>query len=89
MAECRTSFAKRPLLGLHSGRRTTHRRLRRQWCNERRMWRQNGIVVFTDESRICLQHHDGWIRVWRHRAERMLNSFLMHRPTGHAPGIMV
>ncbi|GFS89951.1 transposable element Tcb1 transposase [Trichonephila clavipes] len=46
-------------------------------------------VVFTAESRICLQHHDGRIRVWRHRGERMLNSCVMHRPTGPAPGIMV
>ncbi|GFV88323.1 transposable element Tcb1 transposase [Trichonephila clavipes] len=40
-------------------------------------------VVFTDESRICLQHHDGRIQVWRHRRERML-----HRHTGPASGIM-
>ncbi|GFS87929.1 uncharacterized protein TNCV_3426791 [Trichonephila clavipes] len=46
-------------------------------------------VVFTDESRICLQHHDGQIRVWRYRGERMLNSCVMHRHTGPAPGIMV
>ncbi|GFW86914.1 transposable element Tcb1 transposase [Trichonephila clavipes] len=44
-------------------------------------------VVFTDESRICLQHHDGRILVWRHRGERMLNSCVMH--TGPATGIMV
>ncbi|GFY35050.1 uncharacterized protein TNCV_5044251 [Trichonephila clavipes] len=35
-------------------------------------------AVFTDESRICLQHHDGRIRVWRHRGERMLNSTATH-----------
>ncbi|GFU52397.1 transposable element Tcb1 transposase [Trichonephila clavipes] len=46
-------------------------------------------VVFTDELRICLQHHDGRIRVWRHRGERMLKSCVMHRHTGPAPGIMV
>ncbi|GFU49189.1 transposable element Tcb1 transposase [Trichonephila clavipes] len=46
-------------------------------------------VVFTDDSRIFLQHHDGRIRVWRHRGERMLNSCVMHRRTGLAPGIMV
>ncbi|GFU96395.1 uncharacterized protein TNCV_89711 [Trichonephila clavipes] len=39
-------------------------------------------VVFTDESRICLQHHDRRIRVWRHRGERMLNSCVMHHHTG-------
>ncbi|GFU62573.1 transposable element Tcb1 transposase [Trichonephila clavipes] len=46
-------------------------------------------VVFTDESRICLQHHDIRIRVWRHYGERMLNSFIMHHHTVPAPGIMV
>ncbi|GFU42504.1 transposable element Tcb1 transposase [Trichonephila clavipes] len=46
-------------------------------------------VVFTDELRICLQHHDGRIRVWRHREERMLNSCVMHRHTAPAPGIIV
>ncbi|GFV27248.1 transposable element Tc1 transposase [Trichonephila clavipes] len=62
----------------------------RQWCDERRMrvaeWNE---IVFTDESRICLQHHDGRIRVWRHHGERMLNSCVMHCHTGPAPGIMV
>ncbi|GFW32942.1 transposable element Tcb1 transposase [Trichonephila clavipes] len=46
-------------------------------------------VVFTNESLIFLQHHDGRIRVWRHRGERRLNSCVMHRHTGPAPGIMV
>ncbi|GFX63568.1 transposable element Tcb1 transposase [Trichonephila clavipes] len=82
------SSARRPLLGLPLTQ--NHRRLRRQWCDERRMWDEEwNEVVFTDESRICLQHHDGWIRVWRHRGERMLNSCVMHRHTGPAPGIMV
>ncbi|GFT30393.1 transposable element Tcb1 transposase [Trichonephila clavipes] len=67
-----------------------HRYLRHQWCDERRMW----VVVwnevaFTDESRICLQHHDSWIRVWRHREERMLNSCVMHHHTGPTLDIMV
>ncbi|GFT41420.1 transposable element Tcb1 transposase [Trichonephila clavipes] len=46
-------------------------------------------VVFTDESRICLQHHDGRIRVWKHRGERMLNSCIMHHHIVPALGIMV
>ncbi|GFX42669.1 transposable element Tcb1 transposase [Trichonephila clavipes] len=67
-----------------------HRRLRRQWCGERRMWAAEwNEVVFTDNSRICLQHHEGRIGVWRHRGERMLNSCVMHRHTGPARGIMV
>ncbi|UYV82263.1 hypothetical protein LAZ67_21001495 [Cordylochernes scorpioides] len=65
-------------------------RLRRQWCDEKRMWTAEcNEIVFTDESHLCLQHHDGRIRVWRHRGERMLNSCIIHRHTGPAPGIMV
>ncbi|GFU39731.1 transposable element Tcb1 transposase [Trichonephila clavipes] len=80
--------ARRPLFGLPLMQNP--RRLHRQSCNERRMWvAEWNEVVFTDESRICLQHHDGRIRVWRHRGERMLNSCLVHRHTGPAPGIMV
>ncbi|GFU51128.1 transposable element Tcb1 transposase [Trichonephila clavipes] len=64
-----------------------HRRLRHQRCDDRRMWMAEcNEVVFTHESRICLQHHDVWIRVWRHREE---NSFVMNHPTGPTPGIMV
>ncbi|KFM64920.1 Transposable element Tcb1 transposase, partial [Stegodyphus mimosarum] len=81
-------FARRPLLCLPLTQ--NHRRLCRQWCDERSMWTAEGNeIVFTDESRFCLQHHDGRIRVWRHRGERMLNSCVMHRLTGPAPAIMV
>ncbi|GFY02341.1 transposable element Tcb1 transposase [Trichonephila clavipes] len=73
--------ARRPLLGLPLTQ--NHRRLRRHWCDERRMW-----VAEWNEV-VCLQHHDGWIRVWRHRGERMLNSCVMHHHTGPAPGIMI
>ncbi|GFU31814.1 transposable element Tcb1 transposase [Trichonephila clavipes] len=80
--------ARRPLLGLPLTQ--NHRRHRRQWCDERRMWAAAwNEVVFTDESRICLQHHDVRIRVWRHRGERVLNSYVMHRHTGPATSIMV
>ncbi|GFU88744.1 transposable element Tcb1 transposase [Trichonephila clavipes] len=80
--------ARRPLLGLLV--KQNHRRLRRQWCDERRMWAAEwNEVVFTDESRICLQHHDYQIRVWRHHGERILSSCVMHRHTGPAPSIMV
>ncbi|GFV73440.1 transposable element Tcb1 transposase [Trichonephila clavipes] len=80
--------ARRPLLDLPLTQ--NNRRLRRQWCDEIRMWvTELNEVVFTGESRICLQHHDGQIRVWRHRGERMLNSCVMHRHTDPAPGIMV
>ncbi|KFM57949.1 Transposable element Tcb1 transposase, partial [Stegodyphus mimosarum] len=81
-------FARRPLLRLPLTQ--NHRRLRHQWCDERRMWTAAwNEIIFTDESRFCLQHHDGRIRVWRYRGERMLNSCVMHRHTGPAPGVMV
>ncbi|GFU97869.1 transposable element Tcb1 transposase [Trichonephila clavipes] len=68
--------ARRPLLGLPLTQK--HRCLRRQWCDEGRMWAAEwNEVVFTEESRICLQHHDGRIRVWRHHGERMLNICVM------------
>ncbi|GFW48758.1 transposable element Tc1 transposase [Trichonephila clavipes] len=52
--------ARRPLLGLPLTQ--NHRHLRRQWCDDRRMWAAEwNEVVFTDESRMCLQHHDGQI----------------------------
>ncbi|GFX82558.1 transposable element Tc1 transposase [Trichonephila clavipes] len=79
--------ARRPLLGLPLMQ--NHRRLRRQWCDERRMWAADwNKVVFTDESRICLQHHDGRIRVWRHPGERMLNSCVRHCHTDTTPGLV-
>ncbi|GFY24695.1 transposable element Tcb1 transposase [Trichonephila clavipes] len=54
--------ARRSLLGLPLTQ--NHRHLRHQWCDERRMWAAEwNEVVFTDELRICLQHHDGRIRV--------------------------
>ncbi|GFV14072.1 transposable element Tcb1 transposase [Trichonephila clavipes] len=57
--------ARRPLLGLPLTQK--YRRLRRQWCDERRMWAAElDEVVFTDESRICLQHH-----AWREDAEQL------------------
>ncbi|GFW51438.1 transposable element Tcb1 transposase [Trichonephila clavipes] len=53
-------LARRPLVGLPLTQ--NHRCLRHQWCDERRMWAAEwNEVVFTDESRICLQHHDGRI----------------------------
>ncbi|GFV82777.1 transposable element Tcb1 transposase [Trichonephila clavipes] len=80
--------AKRTLLGLPLTQ--NHRSLRRQLCDERRMWvAEWNEIAFTDEPRSCLQHHDGRIRNWRHRGKRMLNNCRMHRHTGPAPGIMV
>ncbi|XP_071041855.1 uncharacterized protein [Parasteatoda tepidariorum] len=70
----RLQHSGRPLLRLPLT--PNHKRLRHQWCDERRMWtREWNEIVFTDESRFCLQH--------------LLNSCVMHRHTGPAPGIMI
>ncbi|GFW13582.1 transposable element Tcb1 transposase [Trichonephila clavipes] len=62
-----------------------HRCLRRQWCDERWTWTTEwNDIVFTDQPRFCLQHHDGRIQVWRHHGERLLNCCVMHRHNGPA-----
>ncbi|GFU56059.1 transposable element Tcb1 transposase [Trichonephila clavipes] len=77
--------ARRPLLGLPLTQ--NHRRLYRQWSEEIRIWALEwNEVVFTDDSLICLQHHYGWIQVWRYGEERLLNNCLHTDPT---PVIMV
>ncbi|GFY11074.1 transposable element Tcb1 transposase [Trichonephila clavipes] len=72
--------ARSPLLCLLlSG---NHKRLRSKWYNEQRTWTEElNDIVFTDESRFCLQHCDGWIRVWSHSGERLLNCCVMHIAT--------
>ncbi|GFU62295.1 transposable element Tc3 transposase [Trichonephila clavipes] len=42
-------------------------------------------IVFTDKSLFYLQHHDGPIRVWRHRGEKLLNCCVRHRYIGPTP----
>ncbi|GFV60889.1 uncharacterized protein TNCV_925031 [Trichonephila clavipes] len=51
---------------------------------------QNGMKLFLQMSHASLcKSHDGWIRVWRHCGERILNSCVMHRHNGLAPGIII
>ncbi|GFT40091.1 transposable element Tcb1 transposase [Trichonephila clavipes] len=81
-------FARLPLLRLPLTE--DYRGLRRQSCDERWAWiTEWNDIVFIDESGFCLQHHNGWIRVWRHRGERLLNCYVMHRHTDPASAIMV
>ncbi|GFV80933.1 hypothetical protein TNCV_3518001 [Trichonephila clavipes] len=47
----------------------------------------NDIVV-TDQLCFCLPHHDGRIRVSRHRGDRLLNRSVRHLHTGPASVIM-
>ncbi|GFV85837.1 transposable element Tcb1 transposase [Trichonephila clavipes] len=48
-------------------------------------WTQNHRLL---PHQCSLQHHDGRIRVWRHRGEKRLNSCDFYRHTCPAPGIM-
>ncbi|GFW73333.1 transposable element Tcb1 transposase [Trichonephila clavipes] len=80
--------ARHPFLGLPLTE--NHRFLRHQWRHERRMWAAEWIeVVSTNEPCICLQNHDGQIRVWRHPGERMLKICVMHRHTAPEPLFVV
>ncbi|GFT56012.1 transposable element Tcb1 transposase [Trichonephila clavipes] len=81
-------LTRRPLLRLPlTG---NYRRLHRQWCNQQWTWTMEwNDAMLTNESRFCLQHHDGGIQLWRHRGERLLNCCVMHRHSGPAPGNMV
>ncbi|GFV16068.1 transposable element Tcb1 transposase [Trichonephila clavipes] len=57
---------RRQLLGLPLMQKD--RSLHHEWGDERSMWvAEWNEVVFSDESRISLQHHVGRVRVWRHR----------------------
>ncbi|GFV60680.1 transposable element Tcb1 transposase [Trichonephila clavipes] len=81
-------FARRTLLRLPLA--GNHMHLCRQWCDERWTWTTEwNDLVFTDKYRFCLQHHDSWIRVWRHRGERLLNCCVMHCHFGPSSCIMV
>jgi hypothetical protein len=53
-----------------------HRRNRRNFAQLHRDWtpEQWSNVLFTDESRFCIDHNDGRIRVWRRPGERYIDS---------------
>ncbi|GFS51491.1 transposable element Tcb2 transposase [Trichonephila clavipes] len=67
-----------------------HRHLRLQWANVHRSWRADWQqVVFSDESRFNLWHHDGRIRVKRYAGERHIPECIIERHSGRTPGVMV
>ncbi|GFW68680.1 transposable element Tc1 transposase [Trichonephila clavipes] len=60
-----------------------HRHLRLQWANVHRSWRADWQhVVFSDESRFNLWHHDGRIRVRRYVGERHITECFIERHSG-------
>ncbi|GFW32390.1 transposable element Tcb1 transposase [Trichonephila clavipes] len=57
-----------------------HRRLRLQWAHEHRAWQADWHqVVFSEESRFNLWHHDGCIRVRHYDAKRCLPECVIKR----------
>ncbi len=62
--------ARRPFRGTVLTPR--HRQTRLQWCQQRRRWNHQrwNSVLFTDESRFCVDAADGRERVWRRNGER-------------------
>ncbi|GFT83237.1 transposable element Tcb1 transposase [Trichonephila clavipes] len=87
--DCGLSFRE---IGSRVGRnQTTVMRMCDRWMQEGTTDRRGDRIHLSAplHSRICLQHHDVRIRVWRHRGERKLNSCVMHHHTGPAPGVVV
>ncbi|GFY03246.1 transposable element Tcb1 transposase [Trichonephila clavipes] len=62
------------------------RRLLQRGLSWRADWQQ---VVFSDESRFNLWHHDGRIRVRRYVGERHIPECIIERHSGRTPGVMV
>ncbi|GFR91567.1 transposable element Tcb1 transposase [Elysia marginata] len=62
--------ARRPYIGPIQTQR--HRHQNTLWAQEHAAWDriQWQSVVFSDESRFCIDHADGRVRVWRRSGER-------------------
>ena len=72
--------ARRPCIGIPLSR--NHRRARNQWARDHVGWTRHDWrrVLFTDESRYCLDFTDRRARVWRRPGERfhpLLNTTVM------------
>ena len=70
---------RRPYVG--QGLTARHRAARLQWARRHFLWgrQQWARVLFSDESRLNLSHHDGRIRVFRRRGERFADNCLIER----------
>ena len=68
-----------------------HRAARLQWAQRHFRWgrQQWARVLFCDESRFNLPHHDGRIRVFRRRGERFADNCLIERERFGGRSVMV
>ena len=68
-----------------------HRLARLQWARNHANWnwRQWRTILFTDESRYCVSHVDGRVRVWRRRGERYADDCVMQNNAWGGPSVML
>ena len=68
-----------------------HKQARLTWARQHVRWtrQQWSHVLFTDESRFCLDHHDGRVRVWRRRGERFADSCVRSSRQGRGGSVMI
>lgn len=68
-----------------------HRARRRAWCTPHVRWTraQWARVMFSDESRFCLEPSDGRVRVWRRRGEQLADDAIEERNAFGGGSVMV
>ena len=68
-----------------------HRAARLQWAQRHFRWgrQQWARVLFSDESKFNLSHHDGGIRIFRRRGERIADNCLIERDRFGGGSVMV
>ncbi|KAK7101720.1 hypothetical protein V1264_020057 [Littorina saxatilis] len=64
---------------------------RQQWAQDHinGNWKQWRNILFTDESRFCISHVDGCVRVWRRRGERYAGDCVMEHNAQGGPNVMI
>ena len=77
--------AQRPTLAVH------HRQNRLQWAQNHVNWRNREWrrVLFSDESRFCVDPGDGRIRIWRRSGERFTQANITERDSWGGESIMI
>nr|KAG5698574.1 hypothetical protein BaRGS_027085 [Batillaria attramentaria] len=68
-----------------------HKMARLQWAQGHLNWNnvrwQN--VLFSDESRFCIDHADGRVRVWRRRGDRYADNCVVENNAWGGPSLML
>lgn len=80
---------RRPYVGISLTRR--HVELRMNWATAHRRWtqRQWNNVLFTDESRFCVDFADRRVRVWRRKGERFDANNVLQRDRYGGGSVMI